>query len=56
MSFAIGMIASAAEKKTSGGENLPECSSATVMGMKTRNQVKEGFNENFMINPPACVA
>ena len=47
------MIASAAEKKISGVEKLPECLSATVMGMKTRNQLKEGFKESFMNNPPA---
>jgi len=40
---AIGTMARAAERNTTGGETLPACSSARVIGMKTRSQLSEGF-------------
>src|SRR5437588_12490736 len=40
---AIGTIASAAEKKITGGGRWPTCSRATVTGMKTNSQWMDGF-------------
>jgi hypothetical protein len=42
MRFAIGTIASAAEKNTYGA-GTPACSSASVTGMKRNSQLMEGL-------------
>src|SRR5262249_59255572 len=46
---ATGTMASAAEKKTTGGGIPPMCSSTTVMGMKASSQWTEGFIESDLL-------
>ena len=45
MSRAMGIMAIAAEKNTTGADTLPACSSATVMGMNTNSQWIDGFRD-----------
>ena len=40
---AIGTMASAAEKKTTGAGEAPMCSTASVIGMNASSQLIEGF-------------
>ena len=48
MSRAMGTIASAAEKKTVGGDTEPACSRATVMGMNRNSQSSDGTSQRFI--------
>jgi len=52
ISAAIGMMASAAEKKSTGAGTSPMCSRATVMGMKASSQFI-GFRKNPMVTDPS---
>lgn len=55
MRLAMGMIASAAEKNTTGAETRPPCSSATATGMKTSSQSREGFGTRRVYVAPRVV-
>ena len=46
--LAIGTMASAAAKNTTGAGRPLMCSSATVMGTNTNSQLTEGRSDSFM--------
>ncbi len=47
---AIGTMASAAAKNSSGGDTLPACSSATAMGMNANSQFNDGLRSSFLLS------